>query len=225
VPRPLDGPRRPPARGGKARSLVILLHGYGASGDDLIALADEWRRMLPDTAFVAPHAPERLSFSGAGGCQWFALQTMSPDELKRGVERAGPPLETFIASELRRHDLSNDRLALAGFSQGTMMALHAGLAMRTPPAAILGYSGMLAVPPATDGPRPPVMLIHGDADQVIPVEALHMTREVLAQAGVLVEWHVRRGLAHGIDPEAIAFGGSFMAQMLGQRARKPGPQA
>ena len=218
--RALDGPRRPPARGGKADALVVLLHGYGASGEDLIGLADEWRRVLPGAVFVAPHAPERLPFAGAAGYQWFALTSMSPEEMARGVERAAPGLDAFIAAELKRHGLAPSRLALVGFSQGTMMALHLGLAMKTPPAAILGYSGVIAVPPTYDealrGARPPVMLIHGEADEVIPVDALHMTREALNQALVPVEWHVRPGLGHGIDAEGLAWGGGFLAEKLGR---------
>ncbi len=196
----------------------MLLHGYGASGDDLIGLADEWRRVLPGAAFAAPHAPERLPFAGAAGFQWFALSSMSPEEMARGVERAAPGLEAFIAAELTRHGLAPSRLALVGFSQGTMMALHLGLAMKTPPAAILGYSGAIAVPPVDDKSRarPPVMLIHGEADNVIPVAALHLTREALNQALVPVEWHIRPGLGHGIDAEGLAWGGEFLAEKLGR---------
>jgi phospholipase/carboxylesterase len=211
---PLVGPRIEP-RGGRASALVVLLHGYGANGDDLIALGDGWRRSLPDAAFVAPNAPEMIP-GMYGGLQWFPLTLRDPGEYWRGVATAQPALDRFLDAELARYRLAADRLVLVGFSQGTMMALHVGLRRAAAPAGIVAYSGLLAGPDqlrATKA-RPPVLLIHGEADDLIPVEALHMAREALAGAGTLVEWHVRPGLGHGIDPEAQWMAGHFIAQTL-----------
>ena len=211
---PLNGPRIEP-RGGRASGLVVLLHGYGANGDDLIALGDGWRRSLPDAAFVAPNAPQSIP-GMYGGLQWFALTLRDPSEYWRGVAAAQPALDRFLDAELARYRLTADRLVLVGFSQGTMMALHVGLRRAAAPAGIVAYSGLLAGPDhlAETKARPPVLLVHGEADDMIPIEALHMAREALAGAGIPVEWHVRPGLGHGIDPEAQWMAGHFIAQSL-----------
>jgi phospholipase/carboxylesterase len=211
---PLNGPRIEP-RGGRASALVVLLHGYGANGDDLIALGDGWRRSLPDAAFVAPNAPQSIP-GMYGGLQWFALTLRDPSEYWRGVAAAQPALDRFLDAELARYRLTADRLVLVGFSQGTMMALHVGLRRAAAPAGIVAYSGLLARPDhlAETKARPPVLLVHGEADDLIPIDALHMAREALAGAGIPVEWHVRPGLGHGIDPEAQWMAGHFIAQSL-----------
>src|SRR5262245_13466605 len=171
----LSGPRLPPATG-QADRLVVFVHGYGADGNDLIGLGRHWQRLLPTAAFVSPHAPERCAMSPQG-YQWFGITRMQPDEMLRGVERAAPILNAFIDSELQRLGLDASRLALVGFSQGTMMSLHLGLRRPVPPVAIVGFSGALPGPeklPQEIVGRPPVLLVHGDADDMIPVQALHM---------------------------------------------------
>jgi phospholipase/carboxylesterase len=212
--RDLDGPRLVP-RGRTPTALVVLLHGYGANGDDLIALADAWQPALPDAAFVAPNAPETIP-GMYGGLQWFPLTLRDPSEYLRGVEAARPALDRFLDAELARHRLPPDRLVLVGFSQGTMMALHVGLRRPTVPAGIVAYSGLLAGPEhlSQTTVRPPVLMIHGEADDLIPIQALHVGREALAEAGLPVEWHVRPGLGHGIDPEGQFIAGHFIAQVL-----------
>jgi phospholipase/carboxylesterase len=212
--RPLDGPRAEP-RGRAPTSLVVLLHGYGANGDDLIALAEGWRGRLPETAFVAPNAPESIP-GMYGALQWFALTLRDPSEYWRGVTAAQPVLDRFLDAELARYRLGPDRLVLVGFSQGTMLALHAGLRRAVAPAGIVGFSGLLAGPehlPETRV-RPPVLLVHGESDDLIPLAALHVAREQLAHAGLRVEWHVRPGLGHGIDPGGQAMAGHFIASSL-----------
>jgi len=212
----LDGPRRQP-RSGTARSLVVLLHGYGASGNDLIGLADELGPVLPDTAFVSPHALEPMPFPGPPAFQWFALSERDPEEYINGTRAAAPALDTFLDAELARLKLAPSRLALVGFSQGTMMALHVGLRRQAPPAAVVGLSGVIAGAQTLAAEircRPPVLLVHGAVDDVIPVGAIHLTCEALASCGVSVEWHVREGLGHGIDPEGLAMAASFLREHL-----------
>jgi phospholipase/carboxylesterase len=214
----LSGPRIE-RRDGRADALVVLLHGYGANGDDLIVLGEEWRRVLPDAAFVAPNAPASIP-GFPGGLQWFALTMRDPGEYWRGVVAARPSLDHFLDAELGRYGLPPGRLVLVGFSQGTMMALHAGLRRSTPPAAIVGYSGLLAGPEhlGETSVRPPVALIHGEMDDLIPVEALHLAREALAKIGCTVEWHVRPGVGHGIDSGGQRLGGRFIGEALGRVA-------
>jgi phospholipase/carboxylesterase len=210
----LDGPRLPPSSGGAAKQLVVFLHGYGADGNDLIGLGREWGRMLPHAAFVSPHAPEACGMAPMGR-QWFNLTFRDPSEMTRGVAQAGPVLDAFLAAELERLRLPSSALGLVGFSQGTMIALAVGLTRTPPPAAIVGYSGALANPEALverQGAGPAVLLVHGDIDEVIPVDAMLLAREQLAQAGLPVEWHVAQGLGHGIDPTGLKLGGAFLKQ-------------
>jgi phospholipase/carboxylesterase len=214
----LDGPRLNP-RSGTARQLVIFLHGYGADGNDLIEIGRAWQPLLPDAAFVSPHAPEACGQAPVGR-QWFALTFRDPNERWVGVNKAAPVLERFIDAELARHRLPPQALALVGFSQGTMMALHVGLRRTTTPAAIVGYSGLLVVPPqgalealaAEIKSRPPVLLVHGDQDDLIPPQALFQAAQGLAELGVPVEWHLSPGVGHGIDPEGLRHGGEFLAR-------------
>ncbi|MGN6150004.1 MAG: alpha/beta hydrolase [Rhizomicrobium sp.] len=215
----LSGPRLPPARG-EATHLVVLSHGYGADGNDLIGLAPMWQRLLPTVAFVAPNAPQRCD---AGfGYQWFPISRLDPHEMARGVESAAATLENFVEAELARLNLTGDKLALVGFSQGTMMSLHVGLKRGVKPAAIVGYSGMLAdQTPAPIADAPPVMLIHGDADPMIPVGALFASAATLGGAGAAVQWHIAPGVGHSIDETGLVMGGEFLARAFnGQLARK-----
>lgn len=223
----LDGPRVPPASGGPARQLVVLLHGYGADGEDLIALAPHWQRRLPDAAFVSPHAPEPCEMSPMGR-QWFSLGRYDPTMMRRdpdrtaavyaemaaGADAVAPTLDGFIDGELARHDLTDDRLALVGFSQGSMMSLHVGLRRARAPACILGFSGSLLGADRLGREArhaPPVMLVHGDSDDVVPVQSLFDAAGGLGEAGVAVQWHVSRGVGHGIAPDGLDLGGHFLA--------------
>jgi phospholipase/carboxylesterase len=201
--------------------LVVFLHGYGADGDDLIEIGRAWQALLPNAAFVSPHAPEPCGQAPVGR-QWFALTFRDPNERWIGVNKAAPVLERFLDAELARRNLPPSALALVGFSQGTMMALHLGFRRATPPFAIVGYSGLLVVP-ADANPeqfaneirsRPPVLLVHGDRDELIPVEAMFQASSGLASLGVPVEWHMSAGIGHGIDQEGLRHGGEFLARRL-----------
>lgn len=233
----IDGPRLMP-RSGRVRRLVVFLHGYGANGDDLIDIGREWQGWLPDTAFVSPHAPEACPMS-AGGRQWFALTFRDPGERWRGVNQAAPALDAFLDAELARHGLGAEGLALVGFSQGTMMALHVGLRRMAAPAAIVGYSGILVTPPGSTEPEPlpqgvavpPVLLVHGEADEVIPVDGLFHSAETLAATGVAAQWHLSPRTGHGIDAGGLRHGGLFLSSAFGlpfpatdgSRARRQNP--
>lgn len=208
----LDGPRLAPANGGPADRLVVLVHGYGADGNDLIALGNHWRTLMPSAAFVAPNGPQRCD-GNPMGYQWFPITRLDPVELLKGVESAAPLLDAFIDQELEANGLDGSRLALVGFSQGTMMSLHVGTRRVPGPVCILGYSGALVAPEKlADVPsRPPVMLIHGDADDMLPVQAMHAAAGALGEADFAVRWHVARGVGHGIDPEGLELGGRFIA--------------
>src|SRR6201987_379928 len=221
MPAELDGPRLRPRSGGAPRQLVVLLHGYGADGNDLIELGRAWQQLLPQAAFVAPHAPEPCGQAPVGR-QWFALTFRDPNERWFGVNKAAPGLERFLHAELARHKLPPSALALVGFSQGTMMALHVGLRRAAAPGAIVGYSGLLVLPPDLNAEkfaaeiksRPPILLIHGDRDDLIPAQALFQAAQGLAAIDIPVEWHLSAGIGHGIDGEGLRHGGEFLARRL-----------
>jgi phospholipase/carboxylesterase len=215
----LDGPRLEPRSGAPAKQLVVFLHGYGADGKDLIEIGRAWQTLLPNAAFVSPHAPDPCG-QAPSGRQWFPLTFRDPDERWKGVNLAGPVLERFLEAELQRRNLPPSALALVGFSQGTMMALHVGLRRAVAPAAIVGYSGLLVVEEGGDPEafasqiksKPPVLLIHGDQDDVIPTAALFHAASALSALDVPVQWHLSQGVGHGIDQEGLRQGGEFLAK-------------
>ncbi len=222
---PLDGPR---AGSSRPRQLVVLLHGYGANGRDLVALGQQWAKLLPDAAIAAPNAPDPCP-GAPGGRQWFPLTSRDPRERWTGVNEAQPALDAFLDAELARHQLGDSQLALVGFSQGTMMALHVGLRRRRAPVAIVGFSGLLVGPEHLRGDLaggrtngglipPHVLLTHGSEDEVIPADALFNSAEELAGAGVPCQWHLSVGIAHSIDEAALSHAGLFLARAFGLKA-------
>ena len=215
----LSGPTKPPARG-PATHLIVLVHGYGADGQDLIGLAQHWQGLLPTVAFAAPNAP--MPISGGPGYQWFPISRMDPHEIRKGVETAAPMLDEYLDAELARLGLPPERLALAGFSQGTMLSLHLGLRRKIKPVAIVGFSGLLAGPPPADGVIPPILLTHGDSDQVIPPQAMFVAATQLGLAGAAVQWHLAPGMGHGIDPQGLAIAGQFLSLAFRGRLRNTG---
>jgi phospholipase/carboxylesterase len=211
----VNGASLQPLAGGAPRQIVLLLHGFGSSGADMIALAPQWQEALPHALFLAPHAPQRSGFGA--GYQWWSLANLTPQALAAGATSAAPAIDAFIDRKLEQYGLGEADLALVGFSQGTMMALHVGLRRSAPVAAIVGYSGMLtgaselAHVPIT---RPPVLLVHGSDDPVVPVAALHAAEKDLRHLGIPVETHVSLGLGHSVDPVGLRLGREFIAKAL-----------
>ncbi|MCC7259787.1 MAG: dienelactone hydrolase family protein [Alphaproteobacteria bacterium] len=213
---PLSGPEQPPASGGKAKQLVILLHGLGADGNDLIGLAPDFAGALPDAHFISPNAPVPCDMAPFGH-QWFSLRDPNPARWLDGVKLATPILNDFIDAQLEAHGLADGDMALAGFSQGTMMALYTALRRPRACAGVLGYSGALIAPEllATElKSRPAVCLVHGAADQVVPFSCMPAAESALAALDVPVEAHARPGLPHGIDGEGIAIGKAFLKRIF-----------
>ena len=206
-----------PAAGGDPTSMVILLHGYGSNGDDLIGLAPYWRDALPHTVFHSPNAPQ-ICPGAPGGYQWWSLEDLSRTARAAGVRQPAPALNAYIDAHLARYGLSEDRLALVGFSQGSMMALHVGPRRSQALAGIVAYSGVLADPDAlaSEGrTKPPVLLVHGDADPMVPVAALHQAETALTALGFETAAHISPGLGHSIDEAGLRLGGQFLRRVLG----------
>ena len=211
----LDGPRFGPEAGGDPQQLVILLHGLGADGNDLIDLAPLLARTLPHAAFVSPNAPEPCDMAPYG-FQWFSLQDRHPDSIAAGVRAVAPLLDAFIDGELAAHGLTDNRLALLGFSQGCMMALHVGLRRPYPCAAILGYSGRLAAPgrlAVEIASRPPVLLCHGAFDPLVPFEEQGRAAAALEAAGIDVTTVRRPYLEHALDREGLEAGAALLGRV------------
>ena len=201
----LDGPRFGPAGGGPADSLVVLLHGLGADGNDLIELAPILGQHLPNAAFVSPHAPFPCDMAPYGR-QWFSLQDRTQEVILAGVRATAPILDAFLDAELARLGLAADRLALIGFSQGTMMSLHVAPRREAACAAVVGFSGALVGASQLADEirsRPPVLLVHGDADPVVPFQAMEAARRALAAVGIAVDTERRPGLPHSIDQQGL----------------------
>ena len=218
----LDGPRTGPAQAqdGRAKELVILLHGLGADGNDLISLAPLFAQVLPEAAFVSPNAPFPCDMAPPGasmGRQWFSFQDRDPAAVLVGARAAAIHLDAFIDAELERNGLPDERLVLLGFSQGTMIALHTAIRRAHPCAAVIGYSGALVGPELLAQEvrsRPPVLLVHGDADEIVPFQSMAAAEQALRGAGFLVHGEARPGLGHGIDEAGLKLGAAMLRQSL-----------
>jgi phospholipase/carboxylesterase len=213
----LDGPRLVPLSGSEPNALVILIHGYGSNGDDLISLARMIQPALPHAAFVAPNAPSPIPRMAAA-YQWWPIETFSMAERAAGAAAAAPALDAFITDELEAAGLTGDRLLLVGFSQGTMMALHVGLRRPEPLAGIVGISGMLVAPERLQAEitsRPPVLLIHGTEDDVVPFRSMELASTALTASGVTVETHVSPGVGHSVGEDGLAAATAFAVRTLG----------
>ncbi len=216
----LDGPRHEPATG-DPQSIVILLHGYGSDGNDLISLAPLWARLLPHTLFVSPHAPFPCEINPAGR-QWFGFEDAGPEMIVAGARMAATMIDTYLDGLMAEHAVPAARVALVGFSQGGMMSLHVAPRRAETLAGVVTYSGalvageLLAEETVT---RPPILLLHGDADPVVPFASLARAASALKAAGFAVETEQRPGLPHAIDQVGMARGARFLVQQLGDRDR------
>lgn len=196
--------------------MVILLHGLGADGQDLIGLAPELAPSLPDAVFLSPDAPFPCDMAPMGR-QWFSLQEWTPESILAGVRQAAPILQDYIKRQLDKYNLTADRLALLGFSQGTMMSLYVGPRYPDKIAGIVGYSGALVADADTDSDilhKVPVYLAHGDADPVVPVQAYYHAFDRLEKAGFDVTGNVFSGLPHGINGEGLAAAQAFLQRIF-----------
>jgi phospholipase/carboxylesterase len=204
----------------KAGALVVFLHGYGADGADLLGLADVLGPHLPGVAFAAPNAPERC-VGGGFGFQWFPIPWLdgSPQALaEAGLDRAAADLNGFLDARLAEEGLAPDRLILVGFSQGAMMSLHVALRRPDPVAGVVAISGRLLRPEALAAEiavTPPVLLMHGDQDPVVPFEDMERAGDALVRAGVPTFGHVMQGTGHGIAPDGLGVALQFIRDRLG----------
>ncbi len=206
---------------GTTRSAVVFLHGYGANGADLLGLADPLMEHLPDTLFVAPDAPESIPGMPMG-LQWFPIPWIdgsSEEEAERGMAAAVADLDAFLDALMVDEDLLPEQVVLFGFSQGTMLALHVAPRREDALAGVVAFSGRLLAPELlTDEvkTRPPILLVHGDADDVVPPQSLPLAAEALQQAGWQdVYAHVMKGTGHGIAPDGLSVALAFMRDKLG----------
>jgi phospholipase/carboxylesterase len=209
------------AASGETLSAVVLLHGYGANGRDLIGLAEPLAEHMPDTLFLSPDAPEACVGSPMG-LQWCPIPWIdgSSEEMARqGFLRAQEDLQAFLDGTMVDEDLLPEQVMILGFSQGAMMALHAAPRREDPVAGIVAFSGRLLDPELLADEavsRPPVLLVHGDRDDVVPIQALPEAARALEAAGwTEVYAHVMKGSGHGIAPDGLSVALAFMRDRLG----------
>ncbi len=198
------------------KHVVVLLHGYGANGLDLLDLGQTWARSLPNTVFVSPNAPFSCD-AGGEGFQWFSLQNYTPEAMEEGAQIAYPSLKAFM--DQMRAEYSVNKISLLGFSQGTMMALYYALRHGEHVSGVLGYSGALLgakLPVLETQKSLPICLIHGEADPVIPVQATEMAYTHLQQLGCDVEKMIVPHLEHGIDGAGLSKGGVFLERIMSE---------
>jgi phospholipase/carboxylesterase len=213
----LSGPMLPPKSGQPAKQLMVLLHGYGADGSDLIGLAGEWRDDYPDMLFVSPNAPRQCG-RNPGGFEWFALSDRPVEDFRRaGADLARPVIVNFLIDLWAQTGLSAKDTILCGFSQGAMMVLHVGLSLDQPVCGIVAFSGAL-IPPTEPWSTPPVALIHGDIDSVVPVQLSFDAEKTLKIAGVDARLFVEEGTAHGIAPDGLGFATGFLHSVMPLKA-------
>jgi phospholipase/carboxylesterase len=212
----LSGPSFPPQSGGKPSRLVIFLHGLGADGNDLIGLAPYWAPLLPDTEFLSPNAPFPCDMAPYA-YQWMSVRDPSAEARLAGARAAATILDGFINDELKNRDLTEAQLALVGFSQGTMMSLFVGPRRERQLAGIVGFSGRLIAPALLKSEirsRPPVLLVHGTDDAMVPYDSMAEAEVALTDAGVAVETLSCPGVGHGIDDAGLRRGCEFLQRVL-----------
>ena len=213
----LTGPEFGPADGGEIAQLVILCHGLGADGNDLIGLAPYFAQVVPNAKFLSPNAPFTCDMA-AYGYQWFSLQERTEEAMLAGAQMAHPILDAFIDHQLETHNLTEDKLVLIGFSQGTMMSLFTAPRRKQAVAGVVGYSGRLIgkdLAASETRCHPPMVMINGDQDELVPPDVQPIAVEALSAAGIEIEGHIRPGLGHSIDEEGIRIAQDFLRRCFG----------
>ena len=213
----LIGPEAEPASGGPAKQLILFVHGYGADGNDLISLTQYFAHVAPDAAFFSPNAPYRCDGSPYG-YQWYDVWMQDRDERLGAIRSTAAIFDNFIDQQLDRRGLTEVSLVLIGFSQGTMMSLFTAPRREKAVAGIVGYSGRMEAPDLLKRDiksKPPVVLIHGDSDELLAVSEMETAAAALKECGVGIDTHVRPGLGHGIDEQGIRIGLEFVKNALG----------
>lgn len=214
----LDALRRD-ATSGKPEWLVVFLHGYGSNGADLMTFADYWQGSMPSVAFVAPDGPHE---AGEGGFRWIEKRRAGDPKLYDDAVEVAPQLHAFIDAELARLSLDPSRLALVGFSQGTVMALHLGLRRAVAPAAVLGFSGGLVGAEKLSAEitsKPPIMMVHGEQDELAPLYGMMASVKAMADAGVVCQGVPLPGLGHAVNADALIYGARFLLSAFAFREK------
>jgi phospholipase/carboxylesterase len=212
----LEGPSHGPHAGGKPGHLIVLLHGFGADGNDLIGLAPVLAPLMPDAVFHAPNAPYPCE-GNPMGYQWFGISRLDPASRLAGTRSAAPFVDSFLDEKLAEYRLDESKTVLVGFSQGTMMSLHVGLRRTKQLAGIVGFSGALSGSEVLKDEiksRPPVLLVHGDADPMLPHQLTEQAAQALQQNGIEVAVHIARGVGHGIDQTGLSLAARFLLDVF-----------
>ncbi len=210
----IDGPRLEPKD--QINKLVIFIHGYGSNGEDLISLTEQFYKALPNTAFVSPNAPFKVAGYGPG-FEWFPLSTLSYEEKRQGTINNHQHLDAFIDAQKAKYNIEDKDIALFGFSQGTMMALYIAPRRANALGAVIGFSGALTGVEQLDQEtksRPPILLVHGDMDDVVPHKHLAEAKQHLSKNGFNINTHTSKGIGHGIAPDGIALAANFLVKHL-----------
>ncbi|ADG18102.1 phospholipase/Carboxylesterase [Paraburkholderia atlantica] len=210
---PHTAPQNPPAT-----SLVVLMHGVGSNARDLMPLADIWSEDLPGTAFVSLDGTDPFD-GGFGGRQWFSLRDVDGANREARVVAAYPALRRVLDAELAHWQLSFDRLALVGFSQGSIMALHHVASSAEGAAGVVAFSGRLASPIVSSNRATPLTLVHGEDDEVIPVRELEFAADAFSAAGYRVDAYMLPGVGHTITADGVALGRDALERALGKLSR------
>lgn len=212
----LDGPSHGPQGSSKPGHLVVLLHGYGADGNDLIGLAPLLGQLMPDVVFHAPNAPQPCE-GNPFGYQWFGISRLDPAIALAGVRTAAPLLDAYLDETMAAYGLDESKTVLIGFSQGTMMALHVGLRRRKQLAGVIGFSGMLAGAELLQSElqnKPPVLLVHGDSDEMLPHTLTQRAAAALTGEGLQVGVHIAPGVGHSIDETGLQLAARFLLNVF-----------
>ncbi|MEQ9116017.1 MAG: dienelactone hydrolase family protein [Rickettsiales bacterium] len=214
----LNGPEIAPRSGNSPKNLVIFMHGVGADGENISDICNVLNRCVPDTHFLCPNGPFHYDM-GMGGYQWFSLQDRTESVLLEGINKALPKVNEYIDYHLNKFNLTDDNLAIMGFSQGCMMALHLGLRRPNPPACVIGFSGALVGGEWLKTQKtnsPPIVMAHGDQDQVVELHRMEQSVQILETMNKDIEPHIFKGLAHGMNEDSLTLAADSLKKHLNQ---------